>query len=410
MDFPTWLAETKIAIADVESLLVALQTETIACESSAISFRDTASTLRIDTYAIEGQDNSISAYHSIAADVRRRLAELTHDSEIGITRDYLLRLANIDLDKAFEPIDLAQLGKVSQNAPATITETESPGCDVIAKGQLGMRIPTTVTVGATNTVGDVHLSFAGRFKNAAYDQVGAMVGRLPRCCGPFPMPMMNRIEVEASPRLLSGLDGVLVELPQIAFLNTALRMSAVWCDDSLLRVTGRLRARAMGLRPLLLAVPQHFDLALKLPQWVIWNLVASAAADAGATIFDGPTVTGPRSFRVGVGGEDSGSITIGCVSIGWRVRVTYDMRFVIEVRQDRLIVVYGRPNGPPSVDVTSGLPAPLSQLIDRWIADWIRDHAPALQDISFNYWVAQARKVDMFFDSDNVIIALADPR
>jgi hypothetical protein len=266
-------------------------------------------------------------------------------------------------------------------------------------------VPLRISLLGTKQDGTVHANFAPKFIWPGSSRLAISMARTPSYIGTASPAAGLQIEDRAAKTLGASLGQVSVEIPQIDLIPTSGGFNATWIDDHLRCVSTSARRRSR--RKFLPAVPTGFELAMKFDQEFVWRLVRDQVAEQGSLIFNGPTVTGPKSFSLTAGIRDSGGVRIGCVDFTWSFTVKVSLVFELTVKKKNVLVISGKQNGKPDIDIK--LPGQLDWMfmgLKKIVEDYIADKVPALEAISAQYVIGNARQIDVAFWDSFAVFAI----
>lgn len=408
LDFATWLAQTKQLAASIAGEVHDLSAELKQLQVKLETVHSDSTTLASTCDAMEGRNNLISKNSDIASTTRHELASLQHDVEIVITKALLYSVAGIDLAHLVEKIEDVFDTTLEQDGVAIVQELSTSPCDVAVSGQNSVGIPLRLDVLGNISKGSVHFNFCPRFAKPGEQKLTIRLARNPSACSSdFDAALNGRIEDQVSASLKKSLEGVSMDLPQIDFLPNLATFRATWVDDHL-RCAGAYRTTARRRRALLPAVPVGYALAVKIDQQAVWDILRNEVASLGATVFGGPTVTGPKSFSMVAGFHESGSLKAGCTWVSWSVTVRVNLTFDVFVRAGRLLIISGRQVGDAdwNIDIDPDILDWLLRDLKRKVEQYLADQTPPLGKIEKQFWIKAAKDCDVKFWDEFVVFAL----
>lgn len=395
MALQDWLSETKKAIGEVGDLIVAVEAEARATKLHIDAFSADATTFAGAAAAIEGRGSKVERNATLASNIRIDIASLQHDTEIVVTREYLLSRGGIDLKRVVEPYDGEFGSRVEQTASATLKHQSVDPQDLPVPGQNTLQVPLRVLLLGSKQDGAVHVNFAPKFAWLGSSRLSMMIARSASYFGTASPAVGWQIEDRTAKALSSSIGQVSVDIPQIDLIPSG-GFDATWIDDYL-RCVGA-SARRRSRRKFLPAVPPGFELAIKFDQEFVWRIVRNEVAKQGSIIFSGPTVTSVKSFSLQAGIRESGSIRVGCFDFSWSFTVKVPLIFELAVIRKNVLIISGKQVGKPEVDIQ--LPSAIDWLLSglmKIIEDYIAEKVPALEAIQQQYVIGNARQIDVSF-------------
>lgn len=404
MAFQDWLNDTRKAIAQIESLILAVEAETKYAKGHVDAFSASAASFAGAAVALEGKGSVVERNATLASNIRIDIASLQHDAEIVVTRDYLLARAGINLNRVFEPYEGEFGSRVEQMAPATLDHQSTHPQDLSVPGQNSLKIPLRVLLLGTQQDGIVHANLAPKFVWPGSSRLAMSMARLPSYFGTASPAVELQVEDRAAKALGASLGQVSVDIPQIDLIPVSGGFNGAWIDDHLRCVSTSTRRRSR--RKFLPAVPPGFELAIKFDQEFVWRIVRDQVAQQGSLIFAGPTVTGAKSFSLTAGIRESGGVRVGCVDLTWSFKVTVSLAFELVVKKN-VLVISGKQVGKPDVDIK--LPGQLDWMLiglKEIVEAYIADKVPALEGISAQYVIGNARQIDVAFWDSFAVFAI----
>lgn len=363
MTFDEWIEQTKQGLREIAGEVADTGSELNHVKGKADNVRTEVKSWCSETLVAERGTGLIGKNADMASRIRRRLVELGHDVEIAISPDYLLGQAGIDMNHLFDPIDGGSHYRVEQRGAALIYTTSTRQCDVVVDGQECVSVPIRIV--ALGNEQNRSICFNLGAINRPTGAFGVALTRNPSVCEDAQAALANEIESRTMLAIQPHLASTAVTPPQIDLLPP-IQYRSGWADQ-LFRSFGYYSGRRRRRVNLLQGVPQGFGLAVKFPQDVIWQRIASEATRRGGTILGGPYVTGQRTFVVDIGRYETGSVGAACNIVNWSIKVWVRIAFEFTVRGGALLVVAGRQQGDPKVEIH------LNPFLLQWLYDALKD-------------------------------------
>jgi hypothetical protein len=407
VDFPAWLAALGTKLDDIQASLQNCADLAQAQVIAAQALRGSASATVAATHDAEGRGGHLYACNALAFDTMVDLFHLYHDVEMVASWDYALARAGVDPNQVVSPIS-GNIGggmgyRLEQSAPLEIFPSPGSATDVVAPGQAGMAVPLRLQILNRQIDARLGLSCDLFNRNASPAIVELELARLPRLKASEPLSpsLVFQIEDRARSEITSALARARIMTPLLDILPSQPQFWGAY-DDGLIRVVGHIGRRGRSRRPFISALPAGFPVALRFDLSIITRLISDQIAAFGVSLFSGPVVTSPKTFRFVAGSSASYSVRIGCdvASASVTIRVTIDT--TLSVRFGNRLSIEAHPVGAPDVEVNISPRIPLlTDWVEGQVARIVRDFVPQIDGFGRDFFIAGVSSFDIWLSQEH---------
>ena len=234
--------------------------------------------------------------------------------------------------------------------------------------------------------------------------VGVEVARPPRLNrakdSTITYALRTEIEDRAEASIRASLQRINVMTPTLDVLPTQPQFWGT-VNDGYIRILGRIFGRPKSRRPFMSGLPTGFPLAARFDTRVITAIITQQIGDMGVRLFSGPTITGPKTFSLVAGIQETFSIKIGCDVASATVTVKITIEGTLSIRLAKVLNIDAHLVGSPdvNVDIRPRIPT-LTDWADREVAKIIQSFIPAIPGFSKSYMLSGVSRADIWLAND----------